>query len=74
MGCLTLSRCVARAGGLGEEAVPHTFPRAASVAGPLAGTNTQLPLQKKFFFHVASEEDMFLHLGLDYLPPEQRNA
>ncbi|XP_003797611.1 DNA-directed DNA/RNA polymerase mu isoform X2 [Otolemur garnettii] len=25
-------------------------------------------------FHVASEEDIFRHLGLEYLPPEQRNA
>ncbi|XP_023082152.1 DNA-directed DNA/RNA polymerase mu isoform X2 [Piliocolobus tephrosceles] len=26
------------------------------------------------FFHVTSEEDIFRHLGLEYLPPEQRNA
>ncbi|KAM4873770.1 DNA-directed DNA/RNA polymerase mu isoform 2-T2 [Thomomys bottae] len=30
--------------------------------------------EKKILFHVASEEDIFRHLGLDYLPPEQRNA
>ncbi|XP_034520694.1 DNA-directed DNA/RNA polymerase mu isoform X4 [Ailuropoda melanoleuca] len=29
---------------------------------------------KKMRFHVASEEDIFRHLGLEYLPPEQRNA
>ncbi|KAM9650926.1 DNA-directed DNA/RNA polymerase mu isoform 2-T2 [Trichechus inunguis] len=31
------------------------------------------PEQKKFF-HVTSEEDIFRHLGLEYIPPEQRNA
>uniref|UniRef100_A0A8C9DNQ7 DNA-directed DNA/RNA polymerase mu n=1 Tax=Prolemur simus TaxID=1328070 RepID=A0A8C9DNQ7_PROSS len=30
--------------------------------------------EQKTFFHVASEEDIFRHLGLEYLPPEQRNA
>ncbi|XP_048187687.1 DNA-directed DNA/RNA polymerase mu-like [Perognathus longimembris pacificus] len=30
--------------------------------------------EKKTIFHVASEEDIFQHLGLEYLPPEQRNA
>ncbi|XP_020018619.2 DNA-directed DNA/RNA polymerase mu isoform X1 [Castor canadensis] len=30
--------------------------------------------EQKTFFHVASEEDIFRHLGLQYLPPEQRNA
>ncbi|XP_069870677.1 DNA-directed DNA/RNA polymerase mu isoform X2 [Dipodomys merriami] len=29
---------------------------------------------EKTIFHVASEEDIFRHLGLEYLPPEQRNA
>ncbi|XP_034520687.1 DNA-directed DNA/RNA polymerase mu isoform X3 [Ailuropoda melanoleuca] len=29
---------------------------------------------KQMRFHVASEEDIFRHLGLEYLPPEQRNA
>ncbi|XP_049645614.1 DNA-directed DNA/RNA polymerase mu [Suncus etruscus] len=31
------------------------------------------PRQKSFFL-VSSEEDVFRHLGLEYLPPEQRNA
>ncbi|XP_027428781.2 DNA-directed DNA/RNA polymerase mu isoform X2 [Zalophus californianus] len=30
--------------------------------------------ERKMLFHVASEEDIFRHLGLEYLPPEQRNA
>ncbi|XP_012502440.1 PREDICTED: DNA-directed DNA/RNA polymerase mu isoform X2 [Propithecus coquereli] len=30
--------------------------------------------EQETFFHVASEEDIFRHLGLEYLPPEQRNA
>ncbi|XP_021559363.1 DNA-directed DNA/RNA polymerase mu isoform X2 [Neomonachus schauinslandi] len=30
--------------------------------------------EQKMLFHVASEEDIFRHLGLEYLPPEQRNA
>ncbi|XP_034520719.1 DNA-directed DNA/RNA polymerase mu isoform X6 [Ailuropoda melanoleuca] len=30
--------------------------------------------KQKMRFHVASEEDIFRHLGLEYLPPEQRNA
>ncbi|XP_069317353.1 DNA-directed DNA/RNA polymerase mu isoform X2 [Eulemur rufifrons] len=30
--------------------------------------------EQKTFFQVASEEDIFRHLGLEYLPPEQRNA
>ncbi|KAJ8778703.1 hypothetical protein J1605_013380 [Eschrichtius robustus] len=29
---------------------------------------------QKTFFHVASEEDIFRLLGLEYLPPQQRNA
>lgn len=29
---------------------------------------------KKTFFQAAAEEDIFRHLGLAYLPPEQRNA
>lgn len=31
-------------------------------------------LLQKMPFHVASEEDIFGLLGLEYLPPEQRNA
>lgn len=31
-------------------------------------------LEQKMPFHVASEEDIFGLLGLEYLPPEQRNA
>ncbi|XP_035109157.2 DNA-directed DNA/RNA polymerase mu isoform X7 [Callithrix jacchus] len=30
--------------------------------------------EQKTFLHAASEEDIFRHLGLEYLPPEQRNA
>lgn len=30
--------------------------------------------EQKMLLHVASEEDIFRHLGLEYLPPEQRNA
>ncbi|XP_026358203.2 DNA-directed DNA/RNA polymerase mu isoform X1 [Ursus arctos] len=30
--------------------------------------------EQKMHFPVASEEDIFRHLGLEYLPPEQRNA
>ncbi|XP_008574082.1 PREDICTED: DNA-directed DNA/RNA polymerase mu isoform X2 [Galeopterus variegatus] len=30
--------------------------------------------EQKVFFHVTSEEDIFKLLGLEYLPPEQRNA
>ncbi|KAK2491478.1 hypothetical protein MC885_013489 [Smutsia gigantea] len=42
-------------------------------AGPPTGSNTPLPLQKTFFC-MASKEDIFLHLGLKYVPPEQRNT
>ncbi|XP_059131484.1 DNA-directed DNA/RNA polymerase mu [Peromyscus eremicus] len=30
--------------------------------------------ERKTFFHATSEEDIFRLLGLEYLPPEQRNA
>ncbi|EPY88195.1 DNA-directed DNA/RNA polymerase mu [Camelus ferus] len=30
--------------------------------------------EQKTIFHVTSEEDIFRYLGLEYLPPEQRNA
>ncbi|XP_022373933.1 DNA-directed DNA/RNA polymerase mu isoform X2 [Enhydra lutris kenyoni] len=30
--------------------------------------------EQKMLLRVASEEDIFRHLGLEYLPPEQRNA
>ncbi|XP_032730958.1 DNA-directed DNA/RNA polymerase mu isoform X2 [Lontra canadensis] len=30
--------------------------------------------EQKMLLRVASEEDLFRHLGLEYLPPEQRNA
>lgn len=40
------------------------------------GSQTPSPtlLLQKTFFQVAAEEDIFRHLGLAYLPPEQRNA
>ncbi|XP_077162771.1 DNA-directed DNA/RNA polymerase mu isoform X2 [Paroedura picta] len=37
-------------------------------------SHTLYHTEKKIFLSAASEEEIFQHLGLDFIPPEQRNA